>query len=64
MKRPLILSTPSGTRHPNARFRDPELAEIRKELAQGKPGSAIAKERGCAPSTIRRIERHESYREG
>ncbi len=57
------LNTRRGAAHPSARFDEPEVEAIRKELGQGKPREVIAKERGCAPSTIRRIERGESYRD-
>jgi len=57
------LPTPRGAAHPRARFDNPEVEEIRKELGQGKRREVIARERGCAESTIRRIERGESYRE-
>lgn len=57
------IPTPRGADHPRARFDNPEVEDIRKELGQGKPRGQIAKERGCAESTIRRIQRGESYRE-
>jgi hypothetical protein len=57
------LPTPRGTQHPNARFDDAELLEVRKELGQGQEPEAIARKRGCHPKTIQRIQRGDSYRE-
>lgn len=57
------LFTPRGTQHPNARFDDAELEQVRKELGQGKGPEEVARKHACSPTTIGRIQRRETYRE-
>jgi hypothetical protein len=51
----------SGFKNPNAKFKKEEIAIIRKLHAAGVPTKLIAKAKGCAAKTIRKIVNNQTY---